>query len=129
MNGMTICAGPLAKHLQLEQARDDWGGKFEQVLIGVDDEKEEFVRVGLGAGEEPRVLFLLGPKSSHGKVELAEANLRIFAVSGADGAGEVVEVAGEAASAVVVLASSGVEFLDLLEPVGEDGEVEECLED
>jgi len=87
------------------------------------------VRVGLCAGEEPGVLFLFWSESSHGEVELAQTDLGIFAIAGTDGAGEVVEVAGEAASAVVVRAIAGVQFLDLLEPVREDGEVEECLED
>ena len=86
-------------------------------MVRVDDEEEEFVRIGLCAGKEPGVLFLFWAKSSHGEVELAEADLGIFAIAGTDGAGEMVEVAGEAAGAVVVRAVAGVQFLDLLKPI------------
>ena len=75
------------------------------------------MRVGLRAGKEPGVLFLFWAESSHGEVELAEADLGIFAIAGTDGAGEMVEVAGEAAGAVVVRAVAGVQFLDLLKPI------------
>jgi len=127
--GVAVVASPLAEHLELEKACHYWGGKFEQILVRVNDEEQEFMRIGLCAGEEPGVLFLLWTESPHGEVELAEADLRVFTVAGARGAGEVVEVAGEAAGAVVVSAGSGVEFLDLLQPVGEDGEVEKGLKD
>ena len=29
MDGMTVVAGPLTEHLQLEEASDDWGGELE----------------------------------------------------------------------------------------------------